>query len=520
MEFAGRQLLDIQTWSCMFFEFDGLVLDLRQGRLLRGGADVELRPKSLALLIYLIENAGRILSKDELVSAVWPTVTVSDESLAQCIMDIRRALGPGAYGLIRTLPRRGYLVDEDRVHATEDAKTRRSDPAMPAKASIVVLPFANLDGNSKQGIFTDGLTEDLITDLSRYAGLLVIARQSSLAYKGKTTDVRVIARDLGVRFVLEGSARRAGGRIRINAQLVDAIAGDLLWADRFDRNIEDVFAVQDEVAGKIVEALIGKLRTPLPVRNRPANLDAYELCVKARALIASMGGSPEAVRESILLLKQAISLDPGYAEAIRWLGFNLWSLWSNAIDSADSNLAEAISLAERAVSLDPNDGSNHWIFGYLLASAGRWADSEKEFAATFELDPNHADAMVMRAELTVMAGRPKEAAELITKAFRLNPHPSGWYYWELGLVQYAAQDYEAAVKTLRTEATYRTGSRRILAASLAQLGRHDEAIREAQVFLANNPGFTITQWASRQPVRDAGVLDHFADGYRKAGLPH
>ncbi|RAZ78442.1 winged helix-turn-helix domain-containing tetratricopeptide repeat protein [Mesorhizobium atlanticum] len=503
----------------MFFEFDGHVLDLRQGRLLRDGADVNLRPKSLALLIYLIENAGRILHKDELVSAVWPAVTVSDESLTQCIMDIRRALGPGADGLIRTLPRRGYLVDESRVHASADTQPKDLDPAIPAKASIAVLPFVNIDGIPEQDAFTDGLTEDLITDLSRNAGLLVIARQSSLAYKGKTTDVRIIAHDLGVRFLLEGSARRAAGRIRVNVQLVDAIGGDLLWAERFDRNIEDVFAVQDEVADKIVQALVGKLTPPLPPRNRPANLDAYDLCVKARALIASMGGSPEAVRESILLLKQAVTLDPGYAEAIRWLAFNLWSLWSNAIDSADSNLAEAIRLAERAVSLDPNDGSNHWIFGYLLASAGRWADSEREFAATFTLDPNHADAMIMCAELTAMAGRAAEAIDLIKRAFRLNPHPSGWYYWELGLAQYAARDYGAAVKTLRTEATYRTGSRRILAASLAQLGRLDEAVREGQIFLANNPGFTTSQWASRQPARDAGTVEHFVDGYRKAGLP-
>ncbi|WP_430691483.1 winged helix-turn-helix domain-containing tetratricopeptide repeat protein [Mesorhizobium vachelliae] len=503
----------------MFFEFDGHVLDLRQGRLLRDGADVDLRPKSLALLTYLITNAGRILHKDELVSEIWPAVTVSDESLTQCIMDIRRALGPGADGLIKTLPRRGYLVDDSRVHASGDVEPRRPDPVIPGKASIAVLPFANLDGHPEQDAFANGLTEDLITDLSRNPGLLVIARQSSLAYKGKTTDVRVIARDLGVRFLLEGSARRAADRIRINVQLVDAIGGDLLWAERFDRSIEDVFAVQDEVADRIVQALVGKLTPPLPVRNRPKNLDAYDLCVRARGLIASMGGSPEAVRESILLLKQAIALDPGYAEAIRWLGFNLWSLWSNAIDSADSNLAEAIRLAEAAVSLDPNDGSNHWIFGYLLASAGRWADSEKEFAVTFALDPNHADAMVMSAELTVLAGRPTEGIDLIRRAFRLNPHPSGWYYWELGFAQYAARDYDAAVKTLRVEATYRTGSRRILAASLAQQGRKDEAIREAQIFLASNPSFTTSEWASRQPARDAETVQHFVDGYRKAGLP-
>ena len=163
---------------------------------------------------------------------------------------------------------------------------RRSALPLPAKPSIAVLPFTNMSNDPEQDAFADGLTEDLITDLSRNAGLFVIARHSTFAYKGKSVDVRLIARDLGVRYLLEGSARRAAGRVRINVQLIDAIGGDHLWAERFDRDLEDIFAVQDEVTAKIVEALVGRLTAP-PARNRPKSMEAYDLCVRARNLTSS-----------------------------------------------------------------------------------------------------------------------------------------------------------------------------------------------------------------------------------------
>jgi len=171
------------------------------------------------------------------------------------------------------------------------------------------------------------------------------------------------------------------------------------------------------------------------------------------------------------------------------------------------------------VALDPNDAGCHWVLGYLLAHEGRWAESDAQFAATFDLDPNHADAWAMLSDLTVLSGRPAEAIEQLRKAMRLNPHPASWYYWILGQAQYATGQYEAAVETLRKEETYRTGSRRILAASLAQLGRLEEARREAEMFLVSNPHFRITYWASTQPIRDEATREHFIDGFRKAGLP-
>jgi TolB-like protein/class 3 adenylate cyclase len=391
--------------------------------------------------------------------------------------------------------------------------------ALPDKPSIAVLPFTNMSTDPEHETFADGLTEDLITDLSRSADLFVIARNSTFAYKGRAVDVRQIARELGVRYLLEGSARRAAGRVRINVQLIDASAGGHVWAERFDRGLEDVFAVQDEVTGKIVEALIGRLRLP-PPRNKPTSMEAYDLCVRARLLIANAPGSPEAIRESFVLLEQAIAIDPGYAEAHRWCAFALWSKWALLVEPIEPNRRLSVEFAEKAVTLDPNDAGSRWILGHVLAYEHRWAESETELAKALELDPNNADALAIGAEFMATGGSPLAAIEQVQKALRLNPHPPAWYYWELGLAQYAARQYESAVETLREEATYRTASRRILAASLAQLGRSDEARREATLFMASNPHFTVSYWAQLQPWRDAATLAHFVEGYRKAGLPH
>lgn len=397
------------------------------------------------------------------------------------------------------------------------AASKKPPLQLPAIPSIAVLPFTNMSADPEQESFADGLTEDLITDLSRNAGLFVIARNSTFAYKGRSMDVRRIAADLGVRYLLEGSARRAAARVRINVQLIDAVAGGHLWAERFDRNLEDVFAVQDEVTAKIVEALIGRLASS-PPRKRPKSMEAYDYCVRARILTEH---TPQAAREAYLLLQQAIELDPDYAEAHRWFALNRLMAWLHWGEPVDPNRGLAVASAEKAVALDPNDAGCHWILGMVLAYEKRWPEADAELAATFTLDPNHADAWAHLSDISYLCGRVVEGLEQIDKAFRLNPYPASWYYWLRGQAQYAAGQYEAAVATLRTEDTYRTGSRRILAASLAQLGRVEEARREAEMFMLSNPHFTISRWLSGQPFRDAGleVRDRFVAGYRKAGLP-
>ncbi|MBY3380690.1 adenylate/guanylate cyclase domain-containing protein [Rhizobium laguerreae] len=386
---------------------------------------------------------------------------------------------------------------------------------LPECPSIAVLPFTNMSGDEADAPFVDGLTEDLITDLSRTAGLFVIARNSVYCYKGKPVDVRLVAQELGVRYVLEGSARRAMGRVRINAQLIDALGGQHLWADRFDRTVEDVFELQDEVNAKIVEALVGRLTIPKQ-RNRPKNLEAYDLCVRARLLTEE---SPQTEREAYMLLQRAVKLEPSYAEALGLLAYNRWLAWTHFGEPEDPNRRMAVTFAQKAVDLDPNDAGCRYVLGTILAYERRWEESEVAFAKALELDPNHADTWAAMSDMSVLDGRVADGLAQIEKALRLNPHPTCWYLCHLGQAQYAARDYEAAAATLRREDTYRTNSRKFLAATLAQLGHLEEARREAELFLIAHPHFTIGHWLSSQPLRDASVRDHFVSGFRKAGLP-
>ncbi|MBB5664583.1 TolB-like protein [Rhizobium leguminosarum] len=496
------------------FAFGPFVLDPAAGTLLRNDDPVAVGDRGVKLLAALVGRPGEILGKAELMDAAWPGRAVEEGNLTVQIAQLRKLLGPAADGgeWIATVPRVGYRFT-GALNLLGGVK-RKALP-LPDRPSIAVLPFLNISDDPEQEFFADGLTEDLITDLSRRPGLFVVARNSAFSYKGKAVDMREIAGELGVRYLLEGSARRAAGRVRINAKLIDAVSGDHLWAERFDRSLDDIFAVQDEVAERIVEALLGRLRAP-PPRNRPSSLEAYDLCVRARRL---MDDSPQAAEEAHLMLTRAISLDPDYAEAYRWLAMNHWMGRIHSGGPTEFNRNLALELARRAVTLDPNDAGCRWVLAYLFAYERDFAEADAAFAKAIELDPNEADTFAALSDITVLAGRVGEGLEHIRKAFRLNPFPASWYYLTLGQAQYAAGQYATAVETLRRDETYRTSSRRFLAASLAQLGRLDEAHAETDLFLVANPHFSIRHWAATEPFRDARTLEHFVDGYRKAGLP-
>ena len=412
------------------FAFGQFVLDPDAGTLLRNDVPVAVGHRGLKLLAALVGRPGEILGKAELMDAAWPGTAVEEGNLTVQIAQLRKLLGPAGDGgegggeWIVTVPRVGYRF-AGAVEQLDGAK--RKPLPLPGKPSIAVLPFVNISNDPEQGTFADGLTEDLITDLSRNSGLFVIARNSTFAYKGRTMDVRAIAEELGVRYLLEGSARRAAGRVRINAQLVDAVSGEHLWAERFDRGLEDIFAVQDEVTARIVEALLGRLSAP-PPRNRPKNLEAYDLCVRARRL---MDDTPQTAKEAHLMLTRAVSLDPDYAEAYRWLAMNHWMGWVHSGGPTEANRKAALELARKAVAIDPNDAGCRWILAYLLAYERSFAEADQEFAKAIELDPNEADAWAALSDIAVLAGRVGEGLEHIQKAFRLNPFPPSWYYLAL-----------------------------------------------------------------------------------------
>jgi TolB-like protein len=247
------------------FEFAGHTLDLRQGRLRNSVGDVTLRPKSLALLTYLIQHPGRVIAKDELVRAVWPDAFISDDSLSQCLKDIRAALGHEAEGIVRTVPRLGYLLDETRLRILRQQEDTPPTPAgqpQPEKPSIAVLPFET--AGCDQDWFSDGIVEDITTALAKSRRLRVVSKNYSFALKGRAMRGDEIARELRVRHLLEGSVRLTGQRIRVSTRLVQAETGDLLWAERFDSDMADIFAIQDE----ITEAVVSRLETEAVSRGK------------------------------------------------------------------------------------------------------------------------------------------------------------------------------------------------------------------------------------------------------------
>ena len=406
------------------------------------------------------------------------------------------------------------------VHLRTVARTDAAAPiptGLPNRAAIAVLPFTNIGNDPEQEYFADGLAEDLITDLSKVSGLLVIARNSSFAYKGRAVDIRSVAKELGVRYVIEGSVRRAAARVRINVQLIDATDNTHLWADRFDRDLADIFVVQDEVVNKIVSALAGTLPSAraLPKR-RAIDMEAYDLFVRGRSLAML---SLEDTRAARPLLEKAIEIDPTFAEAQAWLAMSYHFGFLFCGEPEDKHRPLARSAAERAVSLDPENPDALVIHGLLRGYDGELSEGTAEIEQGLRINPNHADGWILLADLRECEGRAAEGIECARNSLRLNPHPPGSFYWHFGWALYAAGRYEDAVETLRHRSARGPGVHRILAAALAQLGRMTEAREEARKFLSEVPDFSASRWGSTQAFRNEADRQHFIDGYVNAGLP-
>jgi TolB-like protein len=302
------------------YQFDRFVLDLDRGVLLADGAECALRPKSFAFLRHLLENAGRLVDRDEIMHVIWPGVFVTDDSIAQCVRDIRRALGDSEQRLLRTMTRRGYLLTAEVAHnskppsgrppaVTEPLHPVASQAPVPNKPSIAVLPFQNMSGDPEQEYFVDGMVEEITTALSRIRWLFVVARNSTFTYKGQAVDVRQVGRELGVRYVLEGSVRKASGRVRITAQLVEAETGAHLWGDRFDGSLEDVFELQDQVASSVAGVIEPALHAAEIARSagRPtADLTAYDLYLRAHVLLCHRHG--KSPRRRVCLNKRSSAI--------------------------------------------------------------------------------------------------------------------------------------------------------------------------------------------------------------------
>jgi adenylate cyclase len=412
--------------------FQSFNLDLDRFSLYGPSGRLDLRPKSFEVLRYLVEHASQLVTKDELIKAVWPDVAVTDESLTRCISDVRHVLGDESQSIIKTIQKRGYRFDAATFEsdgtatpmrvATElpVAPQRTAQPPADARPSIAVLPFTNMSGDPEQEYFSDGITEDIITDLSKISGLLVVARNMTFAYKGKPVKIQRVSQDLNVMFVLEGSVRKAGSRVRVTAQLVEGDGEGHLWAERYDRDLTDIFAIQDEIAHSIVD----QLRVKLLAEERQAiervpteSLDAYGYYLRGRQFLHRHSKSyyPLAKR----MFARAVELDPLYARA--YAGIADCDSFLFLHYNADVSLDGILATSARALDLDASLAEAHASRGLALSLRERYDEAMAQFEQAISLDSNLFEAHYFCARAFFAQGKLDEAATHFERAAKIKP---------------------------------------------------------------------------------------------------
>ncbi|HEV8712695.1 MAG TPA: winged helix-turn-helix domain-containing protein [Candidatus Binatia bacterium] len=371
------------------FSFGAFRVDTQNACIWRGTEMLKLTPKAFAVLHYLVTHPGRLVTKDELFTAVWQETVVSDVALSVCVRELRKGLEDDAKTplYIETVHRRGY-----RFIA---AMTQETQPVLPLpdKPSIVVLPFTNMSGDPGQDYFSDGITEDLTSDLCKISSLFVIARNSAFTYKGKAVKVQDVSREMGARYVLEGSVRKAGDWVRISAQLIDATTGYHLWSERYDRPLKDIFALQDEIVQKIVTTL--KLQLTLQeqghiVRKHTDNLEAYDSSMRGVEYL--WRSTKEANAQARQMFEKALVLDPQYAEAYAWLGWTYYMEWNWRWSADPQTLERAWALAQQAVALADSLPFAHSLLSCVYAKKQQYDQAIAESERAIAFDPNNADS--------------------------------------------------------------------------------------------------------------------------------
>jgi adenylate cyclase len=401
---------------------------------------------------------------------------------------------------------------------TGGAEAAPAAAKLQSKPSIAVLPFTNMSGDPEQEYFSDGVTEDIITELSRLQSLFVIARNSSFQYRDRAVDVRRIGKELGVRYVVEGSVRKLGNRLRITAQLIDAPTGNHLWSERYDRSIDELFELQDEVTRTIVATLIGRVEDAEikgSIRKRPENFAAYDSLLRGIEHIRGYGDEDN--RRARELFEHAISLDPRFALAHAY--FSLALLLEHGFDHAPDAIKDrAVDSARTAVRLDPRESRGHQFLGQAHLLRGEFDLALSQFERTSALNPNDAHAAAHRGYALAIVGRAEEGIGVIRHAMRLNPLHPDWYWANLAVAQYTARRYEDAMDSIQQSAA-RTGFEwvAIMAACYAQLGQLDKARECAAETLRLKPDFHHLHQTLHH--KNSADIAHWLDGMRKAGLP-
>ena len=410
------------------------------------------------------------------------------------------------------------------ARATE-AATPSVAPSLPDQPSIVVLPFANMSRDLEQEYFSDGITEDIITDLSKVSGLFVIARNSAFVYKDQAVNVPQVCRDLGVRFALEGSIRKSGNRVRVTAQLIDGSTGGHLWAERYDRDLTDIFELQDDVTRQIVGALKVTLTDAEKSRivgGGTKSIEAHDLFLKGRELMLGLKKDRENFDRWMACFRRAIELDPNYSDAYAGLSMsycldhqNRWS------DQPELSLGEAERFADAAIAKDDKNPFAHFAASMVAMNKKdyrRWTDESEK---ALSLHPNYAPATLGRGTVYIYTGESAKAIPYIERAMRLDPTLPGQYLHFLGTAYFVAGDYETAEKMFKDRITanpHTDLSRAFLASTLGHLGRAKEARGVWQELKEINPRYSLADHIDRLPFKDPAEAEKIAKGVRKAGL--
>jgi adenylate cyclase len=417
------------------------------------------------------------------------------------------------------------IVELVRVYrigvGTETAVPRPDVTATQAKPSIFVLPFTNMSGDPAQDFFADGLTEDILTELSRFRDLFVISRNTSFKYKGQAVDVQKAAKDLGVQYVIEGSVRKAGNRVRVTVQLIDAERDRHVWAERYDRELEDIFAIQDEVTSAIVATLPGRVEAA--TRDRAAtkptqNMAAYECVLAAKVLHHRSNRDDNA--KALSLIERAIQLDPKYAHAHAWracITGQAWIYgWQEDREAAWNTVSEELQIA---LTLDDNDSDVHRILAALHLTQNDHDKSAYHQQRALSLNPNDDLIVVQQGEILTWLGEPEEGIDWIKKAMRLNPYHPERFWNHLGRAYFVARRYPEAVDAFRHITAPDYAHFAFLAACQAQMGNEAAAQEQAREVLKREPGFTLETYVTTLHYKRESDLAHHRESLLKAGLP-
>lgn len=502
----------------MVFNFSSYTVDAERLELRGASGPISLQPQAFALLVFLMENAGRVVTKDEIFESVWEGRIVGDGTLNARINAIRTAVGDDGtrQAVIKTMPRRGFRFVASLTQS--ELIAREIDSATTVSKSIGILPFTDIGNDPEQAYFADGLTEDLITDLSKVQDLFVIARNTAFTYKGSSKGTVAIGREMGVAHVLEGSVRRAGERIRINAQLVKTESGSAVWAERYDRDFGDIFAVQDDITAEITAALKSNLRGSA-VTSRGTSAEAYELCLRARALFFKF--QPDAFTECAALLDRAVSIDPQYSRAWAEQVFPHQSGHTFGFPGFEDGLRVAIEKGQRAIELDPASGFAHARLAWVLTMNSEHDASISHFQKAVELEPNNAEVYAWYCEALNYNGQPEQAIDAAETCLHFDPIAPPNVLHHIAHAKFLMGDYDAAIelekRVARIMPSFPPG--RIIAASaLVESNRLEDARDHVQDLLLFSPDFKLEYFQKRYPYRDPSQIDRISKSLIAAGL--